>query len=115
MQIIETNRHSGGESLISCLAVRFRPVEDVKELIRSSAGVPVSGLDALSSAAYGPSSCADNYDSAGPRWNLILIIRGSRGFPGQTTQAVALGHVTHVHGNAVRHSLIIELTQTSPL
>lgn len=79
MQIIETNRHSGGESLISCLAVRFRPVEDVKELIRSSAGVPVSGLDALSSAAYGPSSCADNYDSAGPRWNLILIIRGFQG------------------------------------
>jgi hypothetical protein len=28
--------------------------EDVKEQIRSSAGVPVFGLDALSSAAYGP-------------------------------------------------------------
>jgi hypothetical protein len=28
--------------------------EDVKEQIRSSAGVPVFGLDAISSAAYGP-------------------------------------------------------------
>jgi hypothetical protein len=28
--------------------------EDVKEQIRSSAGVPVFGLDALSSAGYGP-------------------------------------------------------------